>query len=147
MTDKKILLCLKTKEFFGHIFSTCYTMIKNTFIFFLFFFFATSATAQLKNSRWLATPASDTTRRFTLDFDSDSAVLRSLDSTIFEKMSFKIDHSKLVLQKVIGSTLCSNEDVVLYDFKLNGNKMETRLVSDPCGQRSLALSGNWIKQQ
>ncbi len=116
------------------------------FSFWLLSFLGNAVHAQLDGSRWTVSANSLRIQPYTLEFSGDSAILRSKDSTVFEKMSFKSDHGKLTFQKGIGSTECSTEDIALYDFKMVGPNMEIRLVSDPCGQRSGALIGSWSRK-
>jgi hypothetical protein len=107
------------------------------------------AIAQLKNTRWEGSIKGDNPRNTMLDFKKDTLILYSASGNeVVERMTYTATGNTFTIKKIEGQSDCDSTTPGKYGFQIKGDKMQIKLISDVCYDRSSALDiTNWTKQE
>jgi hypothetical protein len=110
----------------------------------IFILFATIASAssfgQLQNTSWIGTLKGDNPRNAILSFKKDTLIVYTVsDSEVVERMTYTTNGLTFTVKKIDGQSDCDNTTPGKYGFALKDGKMNVKLVSDACNDRSSAL--------
>ena len=121
--------------------------MKKIMFFFAFSIFSSSLFAQLDNTRWKATLIIDEPVNVIFDFKKDILSLYTVaDSTMIETMNYTKDDTSFTLTKIDGQSDCDNSTPGKYRFKIKNGKMEIKMISDGCYDRSSVIDNTtWAK--
>ena len=121
--------------------------MKKIMFFFAFSIFSSSLFAQLDNTRWKATLIIDEPVNVIFDFKKDILSLYTVaDSTMIETMNYTKDDTSFTLTKIDGQSDCDNSTPGKYRFKIKNGKMEIKMISDDCYDRSSVIDNTtWTK--
>ena len=121
--------------------------MKKIMFFFAFSIFSSSLFAQLDNTRWKATLIIDEPVNVIFDFKKDILSLYTVaDSTMIETMNYTKDDTSFTLTKIDGQSDCDNSTPGKYRFKIKNGKMEVKMISDGCYDRSSVIDNTtWTK--
>ncbi|RYY43766.1 MAG: hypothetical protein EOO06_19220 [Chitinophagaceae bacterium] len=105
--------------------------------FFAFCLITHSALAQLENTRWVGSFHIPGEAECVFHFKKDSLNMFLADRDIVvEQMSYKLSGDTLTLKKLAGSSPCDGETPGLYRWKVDGDFLRLRLISDNCSERA-----------
>ena len=112
-----------------------------------FSIFSSSLFAQLDNTRWKATLIIDEPVNVIFDFKKDILSLYTVaDSTMIETMNYTKDDTSFTLTKIDGQSDCDNSTPGKYRFKIKNGKIEIKMISDDCYDRSSVIDNTtWTK--
>ena len=121
--------------------------MKKIMFFFAFSIFSSSLFAQLDNTRWKATLIIDEPVNVIFDFKKDILSLYTVaDSTMIETMNYTKDDTSFTLTKIDGQSDCDNSTPGRYRFKIKNGKIEIKMISDDCYDRSSVIDNTtWTK--
>ena len=121
--------------------------MKKLTILLLICFAAISANAQLANTSWKAKVTIDDTVTVVFDFGKDVLrVYRFANNAGIENMSYTSTDSTFTIKKIAGQSDCDNEVIGKYKYRIKGNTLSIKIISDPCDDRSHVIENtNWAK--
>jgi len=121
--------------------------MKKLTILLLICFAAISANAQLANTSWKAKVTIDDTVTVVFDFGKDVLrVYRFANNVPLENMSYTATDSTFTIKKIDGQSDCDNDVVGKYKYRIKGNTLSIKIISDPCDDRSHVIENtNWSK--
>ena len=100
-------------------------------------FIAITVNAQLANSKWKTTLQLDQPVDVIFNFTADTLdVTNAGDNSDIEAMNFTLQDTVLTFHKLYGQSECDTTVVGTYSFKINGNELWLKLISDDCSDRS-----------
>ena len=118
-------------------------IIKYLLLFLLINLSSNTINAQLKNTSWNGDFMVPQPTEGILVFKQDTTYLvlgsEFNEESILETMSYKIDHDTLTLQKLSGSSPCSDEIIGKYLFVIKNDMLYIQLISDDCSPRAAAF--------
>ena len=101
------------------------------------------AKAQLKNTKWMGRLNVPDETSVVLDFKTDSVDMIIVDQGIIgESMTYSQQDSVITMKKTSGHSPCNIGDVFKLRFKIIGDKLFLRNLSDPCDERTTAWTDN-----
>ncbi|MEO5946282.1 MAG: hypothetical protein ABIP79_05660 [Chitinophagaceae bacterium] len=104
--------------------------------------FSNTSSAQLTDTKWKGTFYIPDAYECHMDFKKDTLnLVIAASGDIIETMKYSLAGDTLTIIKLNGSSPCGDE-VGIYTFKINGDKLKITLVKDNCGDRSSAGFGN-----
>jgi hypothetical protein len=108
------------------------------FIYMLVIFLITfSAKAQIANTKWKTTLQTDEAIDVIFNFGSDTLdVTNAGDNSDIEAMNYTLQDTVLSIRKLYGQSQCDTAAVGKYSFKINGNEVWMKLISDDCEDRA-----------
>ncbi len=106
-----------------------------------------ASVAQLKNTQWRGTIKGDNPRSVILDFRKDSVLLFTVsDNQLVESMTYTAGNNSFTVNKVEGQSDCDNSTPGKYSFRISGDRMLIKLISDQCADRYTALdTTSWLR--
>jgi hypothetical protein len=114
---------------------------------FTFSILASSLFAQLENTKWKATLIITEPVNVLFDFKKDVLSLYTVaDSTMIETMSYAKDDTSFTLTRIDGQSDCDNSTPGKYRYKIKNDKIEIKMISDDCDDRSSVIDNTtWTK--
>ncbi|HVX25291.1 MAG TPA: hypothetical protein VHB70_03035 [Parafilimonas sp.] len=101
------------------------------------FLTALSAHAQLANTKWKATLQLDQPLDVIFNFGADTLdVTNAEDHSDIEAMKYTAQDTVLSIEKLYGNSQCDTSGVGKYSFKVDGDTLSLKLISDYCTDRS-----------
>jgi hypothetical protein len=96
-----------------------------------------SAKAQLANTKWKTTLQVDQPLDVIFNFSADTLdVTDADDNSDIEAMNYTLQDTVLTIRKLYGQSECDTAAVGKYSFKVNGNEIWMKLISDDCEDRA-----------
>ncbi len=96
-----------------------------------------STHAQLANTKWKATLQLDQPLDVIFNFSGDTLdVTNAGDNSDIEAMKYTTDDTVLTIEKLYGESQCDTSGVGKYSFKVDGDSLSLKLISDYCTDRS-----------
>lgn len=96
--------------------------------------------AQVKSSSWQGTIYVPTPMDCRLDFRTDTAVIRSLESgEMVEMMNYRTAGDTLYLRKLGGMSPCDFEKEAIYLYRIDGERLLLNVQQDECDARRYAF--------
>jgi hypothetical protein len=100
-------------------------------------FIAINVNAQLANTKWKTTLQTDEAIDVIFNFGADTLdVTNAGDNSDIEAMNYALQDTVLTLRKLYGESQCDTSAVGTYSYKINGNELWLKLISDNCEDRS-----------
>ena len=100
-------------------------------------FIAINVNAQLANTKWKTTLQTDEAIDVIFNFGADTLdVTNAGDNSDIEAMNYALQDTVLTLRKLFGESQCDTSAVGTYSYKINGNELWLKLISDNCEDRS-----------
>ncbi|HEY2726019.1 MAG TPA: hypothetical protein VGI61_02520 [Parafilimonas sp.] len=111
--------------------------MKKTFYTLVIIFIAINVNAQLANTKWKTTIQTDQATDVVFNFSTDTLdVTNAGDNSDIEAMNYTLQDTVLTLRKLYGQSECDTSAVGTYSYKINGNELWIKLISDNCDDRS-----------
>ena len=96
-----------------------------------------SAKAQLANTKWKTTLQTDQPIDVIFNFSADTLdVTNAGDNSDIEAMNYMLQDTVLSIRKLYGQSECDTAAVGKYSFKVDGNELWMKLISDDCEDRA-----------
>jgi hypothetical protein len=96
-----------------------------------------NAKAQLGNTKWKTTLQADQPLDVFFNFGSDTLdVTNADDNSDIEAMNYMLQDTVLSIRKLYGQSQCDTAVVGKYSYKVNGNELWMKLISDDCEDRA-----------
>ena len=93
--------------------------------------------AQLANSKWKVTLQLDDPIDVVFNFSADTLdVTNAADNSDIEAMNYTLQDTVLSMRKLYGQSQCDTAAVGKYSYKVDGNELWLKLISDDCTDRS-----------
>ncbi len=93
--------------------------------------------AQLENTKWKTTLQTDQAIDVIFNFSADTLdVTNAGDNSDIEAMNYNLADTVLTLRKLYGQSECDTAAVGKYSYKINGNELWMKLISDDCEDRA-----------
>ena len=100
-------------------------------------FIAVNTHAQLANSKWKTTLQLDEPVDVIFSFTADTLdVTNAGDNSDIEAMKYNLQDTILTLHKLYGQSQCDTSSTGTYSYRVNGNELWLKLISDNCDDRS-----------
>src|SRR4051812_2550112 len=100
-------------------------------------FISLNAQAQLANTKWKTTLQTDEAVDVIFNFGSDTLdVTNAGDNSDIEAMKYTLQDTVLTLHKLYGQSQCDTSSTGTYSYRVNGNELWLKLISDNCDDRS-----------
>ncbi len=113
--------------------------IKSLFIVMVLLSISGFAKAQLKNTKWMGRLNVPDETSVVLDFKTDSVDMIIVDQGIIgESMTYSQQDSVITMKKTSGHSPCNIGDVFKLSFRIVGDKLFIKNLSDPCNERTFA---------
>lgn len=122
--------------------------MKKVIYVFIISFFAIKAQAQLAGTKWKATLQLDQPLDVMFNFSADTlSVTNAADNSDLETLKYFLKDTVLTLQKLYGQSGCDTTSKGAYAYKISGNEMLLKLISDDCLDRSNAIKDIKLNKQ
>ncbi len=93
--------------------------------------------AQLENTKWKTTLQTDQAIDVIFNFSADTLdVTNAGDNSDIEAMNYNLADTVLTLRKLYGQSECDTAALGKYSYKINGNELWMKLISDDCEDRA-----------
>lgn len=93
--------------------------------------------AQLANTKWKTTIQTDQATDVIFNFSADTLdVTNASDNSDIEAMNYTLQDTVLTLRKLYGQSECDTSAIGTYSYKINGDELWLKLISDNCEDRS-----------
>ncbi len=93
--------------------------------------------AQLSNTKWKTTLQLDEAIDVIFKFSADTLDVTNVgDNSEIEAMNYTVQDTVLTMRKLYGQSDCDTSAVGTYSFKVNGDELWLKLISDDCSDRS-----------
>jgi hypothetical protein len=100
-------------------------------------FITFSVQAQLANSKWKTTLQVDQPIDVIFNFSTDTLdVTNADDNSDIEAMNYMLQDTVLTIRKLYGQSECDTAAVGKYSFRVDGNEVWMKLISDDCEDRA-----------
>jgi len=111
--------------------------MKKTIFALIVIFISLNVQAQLENTKWKTTLQTDETIDVIFNFSADTLdVTNAGDNSDIEAMNYTLQDTVLTLRKLYGQSQCDTSVVGTYSYKINGNDLWMKLISDDCEDRA-----------
>lgn len=111
--------------------------MKNIIYTLIVIFITINVNAQLANTKWKTTIQIDQATDVIFNFSADTLdVTNAGDNSDIEAMNYTLQDTVLTLHKLYGQSECDTSAVGTYSYKINGNELWLKLISDNCDDRS-----------
>ena len=100
-------------------------------------FITLTANAQFANTKWKTTLQTDEAIDVIFNFSADTLdVTNAGDNSDIEAMNYSLQDTVLTLRKLYGQSQCDTAAVGTYFYKVDGNQLWLKLISDSCDDRA-----------
>lgn len=109
---------------------------------------ACTVNAQFSNTKWKGTLNVDGGMDVVFHFKGDTLnVVNTYDNSSLETMKYSVDGKVITLQKLWGSSQCSESTLGKYKYAIVKDEMKLSLISDDCYDRSNAIATLKLKKE
>lgn len=114
-----------------------FVTMKKLIFTFIVCFVAVCTQAQITNSKWKTTLYLDASVDVVFSFGADTlAVIVTDNNESLEIMRYTLQDTVLSITKLYGRSECGSNETGNYSFKITGNEMWLKLISDGCYDRA-----------